>query len=780
LKISTNRPRLFIRRDDNCYGSGLTLDALRQRAKRPEYAQYANLAVNVRDAEPDLFDHKTDMAFTQRYFNDENPVNMAMRYLLHGDVQDALHVGNILAAANLYANAHTAAAATACYAATCFDWVCDVLPAKQRAEIVDILVRMGEIHEEILDHPVILHNYGYYSVMALSSVAIALYGEPGEPGEKAARWLKGLHHQFTGEGMMFETLRNKGGTWGEGNHYSQYCVYYSLLMALKAFDTASDARYFDCIRNEFGDFLPMIMRFTLINFRPDFTMERLGDGGWTRYHIYGTYFLPAYQLLALHLEPADSAVLRSFLDDLLVAHGPNLSSRAVDWQMLCFYDADLPATPNYKTLPTTMRSAPGGAQQVVMRTGWGMDDTQISIVAGEHYTNHQHFDKGHLLIYKSGSLTVDGGGYGGMYTADHWVNYATRSIAHNTILIHDPEEKPFINVAGHLVIPDGGQRVIHHATGIDELWPDYENTRMRLGLSTASVTALDIGHEWRYVQVNLTKAYGSKAKDVRRSLLFLDEADLILLLDSIDTTDPMKSEILFHFEERPETYSVGGWQPVSDGVVMQKNCSAIRARRTGRAPLNGRTEEYKGEMIIYPLLPSNAEVYSVGGPDYECYNRHTGQNFEADSGFEEAMRHPVRESGNFRIDIGQPAPITRSRILTALTLGTTGMGECPVKCVQSLYGRMDGAHYQRGNKDYIAMMPGQNSDMGVNVLSPIDYSVNTLQPSLHVLCGLPFSTPFRIGINGKTVITAMSSPHGVLQFTDAEAGETRVVVTPCS
>jgi len=783
MKISTNRPRLFVRRDDNCPGSGLTLDALRQRAKRPEYAQYANLAVNVRDEEPDLFDHKTDMAFTQRYFKDDNPANLAMRYLLHGDVKDALHVGNILAATNLYANAHTASAAAACYAATCFDWVCDVLPAGQRAEIVDILIRMGEIHEEILDRPVILHNYGYYSVMALSSIAIALYGEPGEAGEKAAHWIKGVHQQFTGEGMIFETLRNKGGTWGEGNHYSQYCVYYSLLMALKAFDTASDAQYFDCIRNEFGDFLPMIMRFTIINFRPDFTMERLGDGGWTRYHIYRTYFLSVYELLALHLEPDDSAVLRSFLDDLRVAHGVNLSCRATDWQMLCFYDADLPTTPSYKALPTTMRSAPGGAQQVVMRTGWGMDDTQISLVAGEHYTNHQHFDKGHLLIYKSGSLTVDGGGYGGMYTTDHWVNYATRSLAHNTILIHDPEEKPFVNVAGHLVIPDGGQRVIQHATGIDELWPAYENTRMRLGLSTASVAALDTGHAlrggyvWRYVQINLTKAYGPKAKDVRRSLLFLDEADLILLLDSIATTEPMKSEILFHFEERPEIHDESGWQTVPDGVILAENCSAIRVHRTGQAPLNGRNEEYKGEMTIHPLLPLDAAVYSVGGPGYECYNRHTCQNFEADPEFEESMRHPVRESGSFRIDIGQPIPVTRSRILTALVLGAS---ECLVKCVQSLYGRMDGAHYQRGNKDYIAMMPGQNSDMGVDVLSPIDYSVNTLQPALHVLCGLPFSTPFRIGINGKTVMTVTSSPHGVLQFNDAEAGERRIVVTPCS
>ena len=780
MQISTIRPRLYVKRDQNCPGRGPTIDTLRQRAKRPEYAQYANLAVNVADAPPDSFDHKTDRAFTQRYFNDNNPVNLAMRYLLHGEVQDALNVGNILAATNLYAGEHTAAAATACYAATCFDWVCDVLPEQQRAEIVKILVSMGEMQEEILQHPVILHNYGYYSIMALSAIAIALYGEPGEAGEKATRWIKGIDHQLTGEGMIFETLRNKGGTWGEGNHYSQYCVFYSLLMALQAFDTASDADYFGRIRNDFGDFLPMIMRFSLLNFRPDFTMERLGDGGWTRYHVFGTYFLSAYELLALHLEPADCGILRSFLQVLRTAHGPGLSSRAVDWQMLCFCDHTLPTTPSYKTLPTTMRSAPGGAQQVVMRTGWGFHDTQISLVAGEHYTNHQHFDKGHLLIYKSGSLTVDGGGYGGMYTTDHWVNYAIRSLAHNTILIHDPQEKPFQNVAGHLAIPDGGQRMMNHATGIDELWPDYENTRTRLGLSTAHVTALDTGPGWRYVQVNLTKAYGAKAKDVRRSLLFLDEADLILLLDSIDTTEPLKSEILFHFEERPETCNGQGWQHVPDGVTHMENCRSIRVRRTGPAPLNGKTEEYNGEMIINPLLPTNAAVYSVGGPGYEFYNRHTGQNFEADPGYEEAMRHPVREAGNFRVDIGSPTPATRSRILTALALGTTGASEATAKCVQARYARMDGAHLQRHNKDYIVMMQGENSDMTAPVLSPIDYCVDTAEPATHVLCGLPFSTQFRVGINGKTCMTVTSTPHGILQFTDATAGEKRIVVTPCS
>lgn len=778
MNISTNRPRLYVRRDENCPGRGLTLDALRARAKRPEYARYADPEVTVCDAVPDLYNHETDRAFQQRYYGMENPTNRAMRYLLYGDINDALHVGNIIAAADLFENAHTAAAATACNVATCFDWVCDVLPPQQREEIVNVLVRMGDMLAEILDRPVILHNYGYYSVMGLSAVAVALHGEPGEAGEKAVAWIKGLDHMLTGEGLIFETLRNKGGTWGEGNHYSHYCVFYTLLMALQAFETSGDAGYFDRIRNEYGDFMPMIMRFTLLNFRPDYTMERLGDSNWTRCHVYGTYFLPAYELLALHLEPRDCGILRSFLEDLRIAHGPGLAGRPVDWQMLCFCDADLPTTPSYRTLPTTLRSAPGGAGQVVMRTGWGFDDTQITLVAGEHYTNHQHFDKGHLLIYKSGSLTIDGGGYGGMYTHDHWVNYATRSLAHNTILIHDPKEIPYNNVAGHLIIPDGGQRVINHATGIDELWPDYENTRLRLGLSTSFVVALDTGPGWRYAQVNLTKAYGPKAKDVRRSLLFLDEADLILLLDSIESHKPMQSEILFHFEEQPEIYQNGNWMAAPTGIFAPENCTAIRVRRTGPAPINGR--EYNGEMVINPLLPSNATVYCSGGPGYEFFNRQTGRNFDPDPQSADAMRHPVREAGNYRVDIGERDLVTRSRILTAISLGTTGMGECQAACVRSLYGRMDGAHWQRGSRDYIVMMPGLNSDMGAPVLSPADYSVTTSQPALHVLCGLPFGTPFRIGINGKTVQTAVSSPHGVLCFTDEGVGDRRVVVTPCS
>jgi hypothetical protein len=51
----------------------------------------------------------------------------------------------------------------------------------------------------------------------------------------------------------------------------------------------------------------------------------------------------------------------------------------MDWEMLCYYDCDLPAEPSYKSLPGTMRSAPGGIQQIVMRTGWDFDDTQIMI-----------------------------------------------------------------------------------------------------------------------------------------------------------------------------------------------------------------------------------------------------------------------------------------------------------------------------------------------------------------------------------------------------------------
>src|SRR5205085_3791003 len=67
--------------------------------------------------------------------------------------------------------------------------------------------------------------------------------------------------------------------------------------------------------------------------------------------------------------------------------------------------------------------------------------------------NHGHRDANSFTIYHKGDLAIDSGAYDG-YETPHWYNYYIRSIAHNTIVIQDPDEQ-FIS-RGKQYANDGG------------------------------------------------------------------------------------------------------------------------------------------------------------------------------------------------------------------------------------------------------------------------------------------------------------------------------------
>ena len=58
--------------------------------------------------------------------------------------------------------------------------------------------------------------------------------------------------------------------------------------------------------------------------------------------------------------------------------------------------------------------------------------------------NHQHMDGGSFQIYHKGPLAIDAGAYSGSsggYNSPNNKNYFKRTIAHNSLLVYDPERK---------------------------------------------------------------------------------------------------------------------------------------------------------------------------------------------------------------------------------------------------------------------------------------------------------------------------------------------------
>ena len=73
------------------------------------------------------------------------------------------------------------------------------------------------------------------------------------------------------------------------------------------------------------------------------------------------------------------------------------------------------------------------------RSDWSLRATWLKLSAGPHYAYPQHLDATGLMLYRRGFLLPPAGGFDGPAT-DYAQNYGIRSLAHNTVIINDPEE----------------------------------------------------------------------------------------------------------------------------------------------------------------------------------------------------------------------------------------------------------------------------------------------------------------------------------------------------
>ncbi|MGE4565820.1 MAG: heparinase II/III family protein [Victivallaceae bacterium] len=89
-----------------------------------------------------------------------------------------------------------------------------------------------------------------------------------------------------------------------------------------------------------------------------------------------------------------------------------------------------------------------------MRSGKADSDTFASFRFGALNGNHQHYDELSFIIYKYGFLALDSGS---RTESDHHHGFAPQSVAHNTILIHQPNEElpPFWKAWSYKPDPSG-------------------------------------------------------------------------------------------------------------------------------------------------------------------------------------------------------------------------------------------------------------------------------------------------------------------------------------
>lgn len=469
----------------------------------------------------------------------------------------------------------------------------------------------------------IFHNYCTNAGLAVGLAGLTLYRGPGD--EQAGRLLRIAEDWFFER--VFPGYELLEGGWHEGMAYGLNHAIQEIPIWVAAYRTATGIDWFSRIRQEQGGWLEGWFYFCLANLRPDYTFVRSGDMNNSRMIPDRTL----RQALELIVSSYRNRYGKFLLDELEERLGDRALAKDDLWMPLIFYDNSLEAA-DYRKLPPSQVINPSRLGHFNLRSHWGPDATFVHFECGDYFGSHNHLDQGHFSIYYKGALAIDSGFYD-HYTPHH-KKYAYRSIAHNVILVVDPEEMtPSMHFESYRSA--GGQRALDYYFNnsnydLSVYWGQH---RDKAYSDMAQVTAWEAAAGHDYVEGDLTAAYnGTKVTDqgarpkisrLVRRLLFV-KPDVIAVFDEVDAVNAdFRKKWLLHTIEEPEVEADG----------------------------HSRITRGAGGLLLTPLFPADVGVNKIGGPGREF--EVLGVNYPI-----EHTNHPrdIAEPGAWRLELIPGAP----------------------------------------------------------------------------------------------------------------------------
>ncbi len=294
-----------------------------------------------------------------------------------------------------------------------------------------------------------------------------------------------------------------------------------------------------------------------------------------------------------------------------------------------------PAAPDDPRAPLPLSRHFRNAGVVIARDRWDERTTHLQFRSTSFYSaNHHHRDENSFTLHYRGPLAIDSGlydegGSGGGYGRPHWRNYFTRTIAHNAIVVFDPEQT--MTVIGEPATNDGGQTYREEPMGLDDILP---GGHAHLDGITRYVDTPD----YTYAAGDATKAYdAARVRLAQREIVYLRDTTrahpVVVVFDRVEST---KAE----FEKKFLLHTID--EPSVDGRMMV-------------AKNNG------GRLSSLTLLPEQAKLELIGGPGKDAWV--DGANHTWDPA---ARRKPGLEPGEWRLEVSPSIPATRDNFLHVL------------------------------------------------------------------------------------------------------------------
>jgi heparin/heparan-sulfate lyase len=405
----------------------------------------------------------------------------------------------------------------AIYAASCvYDWCHDLLTVAERDTLRRHLMRLADEME--CGWPPfrlsIVNGHGNEAVINrdLLALAIAIYNEDPLPYQYCAYAV--LEQLVPMRRFEYQSPRHN-----QGVSYGAYRFGWEMHAAW-LFRRMTGRAVFD-------PNLERVPRYWLYLRLPNGEMLRDGDGVPA-----GKYWSYAQTALLCYAYNRDPVLKGEFLRQGGLRTNPVL--------FLLLNDPAIPAEPSLESLPLTLDFGPvlGG---LIARTGWNLGPASADVVAeikggGHHFGNHQHADAGALQIYYRGLQVAKLAQYA-FYGTPYDLNFAKRSVAQSMVLVHDPQEKIYRNLAN-----DGGARFVqtHPRTPRQAMSdPTFNYGRVISGSFGPDAHRPDFS----YFAADLRAAYSEKVSAYVRRFVFLNlhrpgQPAAMILLDDLTAAKP--------------------------------------------------------------------------------------------------------------------------------------------------------------------------------------------------------------------------------------------------